>query len=726
MTKNLSPEHMAPTPTASAKNLQSIGTTLGLLPTIALSTAFAAPVHAQSVSETIELDMIVVEGAEDEGYVVTESNNQKATAPLQDTPQTINVITEEEIEDRGLTSVQDVLRTTPGVTLAAGEGGVAYGTSPVIRGYDSNSAITIDGLRNSSRTSYEAFNLESIQINKGASGTIAGRSASGGTINLETKKATIGEDFVDTSLTAGTGALFRGTADINQTYGDTAFRFNLMRQTADDLDGREGKSSDRKGFAASITHDFSTTTSLTAGFYYYEMHDMPDYGNPIVDGEVLGDNSTWYGLSDRDFRDNETKSAYVTLDHTLDNGLQWSSTLRAAKDTAIYVATAPEYDDDEGAVEANAKSGNRETDTVAFNSQISGSETWGGVQHDFAFGVDISREETFKGSVDGTSSLYFADANNPDNDMTWDGTLDVTDRDSEGVAKTTAVYFFDTMTVSPKLEFSAGLRFDIYDVSGARVNTAGRGEEANYVSVSEHQEFFSGNVGVVYHLTEALSFYGSAASSSDPSLSNVGIQTDYDSDAGGGEIDVDPERTLTYEIGAKWMANPNLLLGAALYRIEKENERAYDETTDEYYLAADSSRSQGVELTFSGLIREGWSVSGGYTYIDYEADGGDTDYVSGVPEHAFSIWSSYDLNPKWTVGGGAYYTGKTNASSTVEIPDSWQIDVMARYNLNETTSAQLNVTNLFDEDVYETGYRNGRFVNMGSARTVSFTLSKTF
>ncbi|WP_372802647.1 TonB-dependent receptor [Paracoccus seriniphilus] len=716
--------------TATARHMQGVATTLGLLPTIALSTAFAAPVHAQSTSDALELDPIVVQGMEDEGYVVTQSNNRKATAPLSDTPQTINVITKEEIEDRGLTSVQDVLRTTPGVTLQAGEGGVAYGTSPVIRGYDSNSAITVDGMRNSSRTSYEAFNLESIQINKGASGTTAGRSASGGTINLETKKALIGQDFTDTSLTAGSGGLYRGTADINQTYGDTALRFNLMRQTADDLDGRKNKTSDRKGFAASVAHAFSSSTTLTAGLYYYEMHDMPDYGNAILDGTILGDNSTWYGLSNRDFRDNETRSGYLTLDHTLGNGWQWTSTLRAAKDLAVYVATAPEYSDTYGGVLANAKSGNRETKTISFNSQLSGTKNWGGVQHDLAFGVDLSREETFKGSVDGTTSnttsTLFEDPNHPDNGMAWNGVLDITDRESEGVTKTTALYLMDTMTISPKLEFSAGLRLDIFDVSGARINTAGRGEEPAYVDLSEHQEFVNGNVGIVYHPTESVSLYGNIASSADPALDNVGIQTDYDSNAGGGDINVDPERTYTYEVGAKWMPNPNLLLGAALYRVEKENERAYDETTDEYYLAAESSRSQGVELTFSGMINERWSISGGYTYIDYSADGGETDYVNGVPEHAFSLWTSYDVTPKWTVGGGAYYTGTTHATSTVKIPDSWQIDVMARYAIDDSTSAQVNITNLFDEDIYETGYRNGRFVNMGAARTVSLTLNKSF
>src|SRR5690606_23196064 len=95
-----------------------------------------APVQMPGVSVTAPLPP-------SETYKVDHAASPKFTAPLLDTPKTVTVITQELIEERGATSLMDVLRTTPGITMASGEGGTPVGDRPFIRGFESSTDIMI-------------------------------------------------------------------------------------------------------------------------------------------------------------------------------------------------------------------------------------------------------------------------------------------------------------------------------------------------------------------------------------------------------------------------------------------------------------------------------------------------------------------------------------------------------------------------------------------------------
>lgn len=168
--------------TKSGSGTAPLRTTLGLLPVLAVSGGMALPAFAQE--EGIVLDPLTLQATQGEaaaGYRVTESASDKATAPLLDTPRTVTVVTEKVIEERGATSLEDILRTTPGVTLGTGEGGTPFGTRPYVRGFEASTDISVDGIRSLGRSTYEAFNLESVQINMGADGVASGRGSTGAT-----------------------------------------------------------------------------------------------------------------------------------------------------------------------------------------------------------------------------------------------------------------------------------------------------------------------------------------------------------------------------------------------------------------------------------------------------------------------------------------------------------------------------------------------------------------
>src|SRR5690606_5307313 len=142
---------------------------LGLLPAVVISAAVAGPAAAQqpqTTQEPIVLETIEItsqtDGEAATDYRVTSGSSPKMTAPLVDTPKTVTVITQRQMEERNATSVVEVLRTTPGITLGSGEGGTPMGDRPFVRGYQAATDMMIDGIRNLGRTSQEAFATESV------------------------------------------------------------------------------------------------------------------------------------------------------------------------------------------------------------------------------------------------------------------------------------------------------------------------------------------------------------------------------------------------------------------------------------------------------------------------------------------------------------------------------------------------------------------------------------
>ena len=173
------------------------------------------------------------------GYQAVQSGNSLLTQPLVDTPRTVTAVTQEVLRDKNATSVRELARTTPGITLGTGEGGNAFGDVLFIRGFRSSNDVFIDGVRDSGVAVRETFMAEQVEITKGPSGSIGGRSTTGGAVNLVTKKAQ-DTDFVKTTTTFGTADLARQEVDWNKVWNDRfKTRIGAVAQVSD-VAGRDG------------------------------------------------------------------------------------------------------------------------------------------------------------------------------------------------------------------------------------------------------------------------------------------------------------------------------------------------------------------------------------------------------------------------------------------------------------------------------------------------------
>ena len=218
----------------------------------------------------------------------------------------------------------------PGITFGAAEGGNPIGDRPFIRGFDSQGSIYVDGVRDLASQSREVFATESVQIVRGSDSTLGGRGSAGGTINILSKMPEL-RDFGEVDGSFGNASYKRVTGDLNLKVTDMiAFRIEGLWHDQD-VAGRDDVYQRRWGVAPSITIGLGTPTRLTASYYYLESHELPDSGLPYryvcsatlcnapTTGNVLSQpalgtfttlngqtgtiaRSTFYGLTDRDFR----------------------------------------------------------------------------------------------------------------------------------------------------------------------------------------------------------------------------------------------------------------------------------------------------------------------------------------------------------------------------------------------------------------------------------------
>lgn len=376
----------------------------------------------------------VTDTAIDEGsYKTDRADSPKYTAPLVDTPRTVTVIPAQVIKDTASTTLTEALRTVPGITLGAGEGGNPLGDRPFIRGFDSQASTYLDGVRDIGAQSREVFAVEQIEVVKGSDSVVGGRGSAGGSLNLITKMP-LPDRFVAATGTIGNADYKRATIDINQPINDfVGVRLNAMWHDQN-VAGRDEIWAKRWGVAPSIKIGLTGPTSLTASYYHLETDELPDTGIPYLytqgnapagvtetgpaqDFTTIGGRQVsvprgaWYGLKNRDFRDTKVDNFTIRAEHDFGNGLHLRNTSRYGRSEQNYVWTQP--DDQQGNVygtnaavaatagglvwrRANTRYGY--ADGIINQTDFFGTFNTGGIKHSFAATLEYSEEKAENGT----------------------------------------------------------------------------------------------------------------------------------------------------------------------------------------------------------------------------------------------------------------------------------------------------------------------------------------
>jgi catecholate siderophore receptor len=329
--------------------------------------------------------------------------------------------------------------------------------------------------------------------------------------------------------------------------------------------------------------------------------------------------------------------------------------------------------------------------------------------------------------------LYDPDPSDP-----WSGSI-TRGLVSSNTTDTVGVYAFDSIAIGEQWLLNLGLRWDDYSVEG--VNATGTVVAPIYTPTSGDWDFVNYQVGVVYKPTRTTSIYASYATSSTPPTISAGDQN-TGTGMGTGNLAtelLDPEQTTSYEIGAKAsLMRDQLQLSAAVFRLERKD--AQIQVEPGVYEQAGEAEVQGVELGFSGNVTREWQVFGGYTYMDSELVSGAYtnvnigDPLANTPEHSFSLFTTYRILPKLTIGGGVYHVsdsfggnqgGAGGGTNRVYAPAWTRIDAYASYDLTERASLQLNVQNASDEE-YIIRTNGVHHADVAPGRSAILTLNMRF
>lgn len=739
---------------------------------VASALMLALPAGAVCAADTV-LPTVKVEAAPVvPAYKTDTLSSPKYTAPLLDTPKTIAVIPSEVIEQSGAVSLAEALRATPGITMGSGEGGNPIGDNIYIRGFMSQSDTFVDGVRDSGSQSREVFNLEQVEVSKGPGSAYGGRGSAGGSVNLVSKAPKL-EEFTRGSLGVGTDDYRRGTLDINRTLDDTtAFRLNAMAYAAD-VAGRDAVNYSRWGIAPSVGFGLGTDTSLVLSYYHMQSDDLPDSGipfnNPFSSGSnvsrngdgqpVSVDRNTFYGLVNRDFHKTEADIATIDAKHTFGNGMTLRNVMRYGKTTNDYVWTQP--DDSKGNVVLYGNVWRRtnsritETETATNQTSLDGKIELAGIQHSYVLGLELSREETNRGSYvfsPGTNNLLTGNTtcasagaatgyncttlNNPNPNDPWVYTRSLSPARTSVVTTTQSLYGFDTAQLNERWSINGGLRLDDYTsklhtpayVSGSTATAA--------VSARTHSQFWNYQAGVVYKPVAQGSVYASYGTASTPPGNDGGDGLDGLTAA---VQNLDPQESRNIELGIKWeLFDRALQLAGAVFDTDMKNARVT--SSDGTSQNVGRKRVKGYELSASGNIGKNWQVFAGYTHLNarvvdngflnvgttaapvYVASPYNGNRFPTTPEDSLSLWSTYTVLPGLTVGGGASYVSKVyaNVNNTKWVPSYWRYDAMASYTLNKHTALQLNIQNLTDK-VYYNAVSSPHYANIAPGRSATLT-----
>jgi catecholate siderophore receptor len=413
--------------------------------------------HAQTAAagETELQGVVVTETAIDErGYKVEAAPAPKRVAPLLDTPRSIIVVDKQVIKDTGSATLVEALRTVPGITFGAAEGGNPIGDRPFIRGFDAQGSTYLDGVRDTGGQSREIFAVDQIQVVRGSDSTLGGRGSAGGSINIVSKLPEA-ETFATAAGSYGTDDYKRITGDVNYRLNEMiALRLNGMWHDQD-VAGREALFQKRWGVAPSVTIGIDSPTKMTFSYYHLSTDELPDSGfgyryvtsynvngssvsnappglvnsEPAVGtittaGGVTGKVSpdSFYGLTNRDFRKTNIDQATMRVEHDFgDIALRNTARYTSSKQSYIYtqpddsqanilgipasgrnVGTLPsgQFNDYTAGGRLWRRGNNRfgTTETLINQTDLSGKLKTGAIEHSFAVGAEISWERAARGT----------------------------------------------------------------------------------------------------------------------------------------------------------------------------------------------------------------------------------------------------------------------------------------------------------------------------------------
>ena len=685
--------------------------------------------------------VVVTNAGGDVGYHANSTSSAtKTNTPLRNIPQSVTVITKQQIEDIGALRLEDVSHYVPGVSTRQAEGNR---DEIVIRGQSSNADFFVNGVRDDGQVYRDLYNTERLEYLKGPNALIFGRGGGGGVVNRVLKEAD-GIPISQWKTSFGTFGEKRVSADVGDKIAPNLYaRINGVFENSDSY--RDYFNLQRGGINPTLTWLATPLTKVKLSYEYFRDERTADRGIPSQFGYP------YFPASPNQFFGNPALSATqltqnnatAVVEHDFNNGLTVKNQTRFATYSHVYQNVYPNGASAVTAAGTYTQAAYNNTNdrqnilnqtdwTYKFNTDV--------LKHTVVFGTEFGNQKSanqrFSGIFpNGATTQGGISAANPTTfqNVVFPGAA--SDARNKTNLNLAAIYAQDQIEVTRWLQLIGGVRFDRFDLT--YVNFNGAPAVPVGASFGRIDNLVSPRGGVVIKPIDPLSLYGSY------SISYLPSSGDQFGALNSRSVLLMPEKFTNKEIGAKWDILPRLTFTSAFFRLDRENTPILDPATPGLVVASGHSRVLGIEAGLAGYVTERWQISAGYTslnarFVTATSNTGSTTaapalaaaagaHVPFVPTNMYSLWNRYDINYNWGVGVGIisqdrYYAAVDN---TVQIPGYTRVDGAIFWRLNKYVKAQINVENIFGAKYYPTVDGNNNIMP-GSPRAARFQLTTNF
>ncbi|MGY4640523.1 outer membrane receptor for ferric coprogen and ferric-rhodotorulic acid [Pseudomonas sp. TE24901] len=682
-----------------------------------------ATVHAQSAPMILPQTQIVADPVQDtastegsDSYKPALVTVGKVAAQPKDIPASVTTITRQRMDDQHMTSVDEALRNTPGITAVTYGDGTSYFQS---RGYPAE--VQFDGLPANNGLQYlPQFDLalyDRVEVLRGPAGLLQGFGNPGGTVNLVRKRPQ--DEFALTgSVSAGSWDRYRTAWDVTGPLNDSGTvkgRFGFAGEDENAFVDKTG--SDQGLLYGSLAFDLDPDTQLTVGAAHQKIRlDGFDYGlSTYTNGSFVNAKRSGFYGTDWSHADTDMTELYADLVHQFGNGWQ--------NRTAINYRTsdvASKYGYVDGPVNLDNTADywlQRQHDRyrwLGVDSYVSGPFELFGRTHELMVGINYA--STHQRSVSGGTSGGVVDVfniNQPNVDIPY--TFGTT-------SDTSQVGVYGQVTFKPTDDLSL--------IIGGRQNHYESSRQTRLPSVQPTvddptQNKFTPYAGIVQNLGYGLSAY---ASYSDIFTPSQAFQSTFN-----GSV-LKPRTGKQAEVGLKgdWL-DGRLGASVAVFQIDDKNRPIADDAHPTYWVAQGQARTRGVETELTGKLLPNWDVQAGYTYLQSELRGqaavAGTAQDAEEPKHLLKLWNTYRFQAEplnnWRVGGGVRAQSRTTRNNTSYQGGYAVIDGLIGYQINPHYDLALNVNNLLDRTYYAR-VPSSYYGLYGDPRNATLTLNVKF
>ena len=671
--------------------------------------------YAQSYNE---IEEIIVKGK------VLYSDQVQALrtpVPISDVPQTLSIVTDEEIRTRGFSELGDIVRYTPGVNTSQGEG---HRDSIVFRGVRSTADFYVDGLRDDVQYYRSLYNVEQVEILRGPNALLFGRGGTGGIINRVSKKAMVDDEFGSFMMGTDTFGSLDIAADYNTALGsNSALRLNVhMDQLENHRDFYDGN---RYGFNPTLRFELSESATLDLSYEHANHERFIDRGIPTMNGEPVE------ALKDIVFGDEELNTTTLeadiwkaSLSKNFSDTFKGNLTFQKSEFAKMYQNLyASGYDGSKNEVTLDGYYDPTERENMFLNGNLVREVETGGITHTLLVGAEYvdtnnanlrydsywsttqSDKETFKV---GEAPLDIS-SNNLGVATTVDFATKLKSQTDSGI-KVESFYIQDQIDVTDNFKVLLGGRFDSFDIT-VRDIKAGTSE-------SRKDDEFSPRAGLIFKPQENISLY---ISYSESFLPRSGEQFKKLSAS---SAKLDPDVFESTEVGVKWDFTPDLSLTASYFDSEQIQAVTDSDTGENAEIVG--MTVDGFELELKGQLTDNLYLALGLSNLDGKTSSGGL--PREIPEHSGSLYAIWQSSDDAGYSVGVTNQGKSaianNKPSNV-LPEYTRVDVAAWRRLSENTMIQVNIENLTDE-LYFPHSHSTHQASVGESFNARFSVRRTF